>query len=885
MSTDSHKGSIFDNIKTDKKATNPFAGFTKKASSPITISSDVEIKIDENKIINQQAPKPAPIKQAHSPASSGGASQTEFLKKYIENQKKQTSDQLKQSAKSYPTKIPANLAQPQQLNPETTPTASGVGENNALNTTSNSAFNAKHKINKTAILKGIIHQSQDAKLKNESNEKKSKHHQKHSKHEQIEDGAEYQNEKNEIVIEIENVVSSASEDEESVEEQKQSHRDNTQINKILNEFEYEEFDGDVSALIEGKNLRAQIEAMRDDSVSFDEYNDTADTATDGDRKKEVKKTSRFKHAKKPKHKQNNAFAPQAVFIKRTAIVYDAISITTLARQVSVKTKDIEKILTSLGIDAEDDYMIDFETAEIITAELGHDIRKAANIDEIADEFEDHKKNVQFCGPVVTIMGHVDHGKTTLLDTIRKADVALSEHGGITQHIGAYKVLLESGQQITFLDTPGHAAFSQMRIRGASATNVVVLVVAADDGIMQQTAEAISHAKAAGVPIIVAINKIDAPSADVSRVKNELLKYDLITEELGGDVMAVPISAKLNQNIDKLLEAILLQTEMLDIKRDLAAKPSGLIIEANIDKQKGIICTALLQNGTLRKGDIIVAGEAYGKIRQMFDDTNTAHNEITPQTPVQIFGFSSLPKAGDKFFFAKNERAAKQITDYKRYKALNAKKVDRNLIHENEGKKQINIIIKSDTQGTKEAIVGFISTIELPSDVAIKVIHSGVGNINESDVLLAKGDAAYIFGFNIKTDNKCEQDIKKYSIFVKTYSVIYEVFDEIKSIIESKKEKVKVYTKIGTAEVREVFNISGRGKIAGCMVMDGIIKQKSVVKVVRAGIAIFEGTISNLKRLKENVAEVNQGFECGIQIHDFELISKLDLIEVYDVKQV
>ncbi len=664
----------------------------------------------------------------------------------------------------------------------------------------------------------------------------------------------------------------------------QTSRDNRLINKMLNDFEFEEFDGDVNDLQDGKILRAQIEKMRDDSVTFDDFNDVADSFLSDDvkKKKTVFRKSRQSSFKKTRGINGDVF--QQSFIKKTAFVYDSISVNSLAKQISVKSKEIKKTLHSLGINSDDDYIMDFDTAEVVTHELGHDIVKSKTINEALEHGSDGKEFLIDCCPVVTIMGHVDHGKTTLLDVIRRADVALNESGGITQHIGAYKVRLDNGKEITFIDTPGHAAFTAMRSRGASSTNIVVIVVAADDGIMQQTIEAISHAKAAEVPIIVAINKIDSQGSDITRVKNELLQYDIVPEELGGDVMVIPVSAKLNKNIDALLDAILLQSEVLELKADLNSKPSGVVLEANIDTKVGIVATVLLQNGTLRKGDIILAGESFGKVRLMIDDTGVSYDEIIPQTPIQIFGLNSIPKAGDKFFYAQNEKIAKQVTDYKKNVNLKSKQVFRPNIFDKQIKNIINIIIKSDSQGTNEAIIYSVSQMKLHEDVSLKVIHSGTGNINESDALLSKANDAKIFAFRVVSDSKSDAIIKREKLDVKTYSVIYELLNEIEKIASDSIEKVVDYDLIGSAEVREVFNVSKQGKIAGCYVTKGIVKQKAKVKVIRSGIVVFESLIVNLKRFKENAKEVNTGFECGVQVENYEDLLKGDILEIYEEKK-
>ncbi len=699
----------------------------------------------------------------------------------------------------------------------------------------------------------------------------------------IEDGVDASQSSGALQIKI-----TASGDEEGHEASASSDlqktaRDNRLINKILNEFEYEEFDGDVNSLEEGKNLRAQIEKMRDDTLTFDDYNDVADLVTD-DVKKKKSNARRHKQPIFKKAKNTGGEQVQQAFIKKTAFVYDSISVLAISKQISVKTKEVIKTLHSLGINADEDYVMDFDTAEIITHELGHDIAKAKNINEALEHGSDGNVNLVSCCPVVTIMGHVDHGKTTLLDTIRKADVALGESGGITQHIGAYKVKLDDGREITFIDTPGHAAFTAMRSRGASSTNIVIIVVAADDGIMQQTAEAISHAKAAGVPIIVAINKIDNPGADVARVKNELLQYDLVPEELGGDVMVVPVSAKLGKNIDALLDAILLQAEVLDLKADLNSKPSGVVLEANIDSKVGIVATLLLQNGTLKKGDIILAGDSYGRVRSMMDDTGKSYDQITPQTPVQVYGFGSIPRAGDKFFYAQSDKIAKQVTDYKKAAMLKAKTAVRPSMFDAQAKKTINIIIKSDSQGTNEAIIYSVGQMKFHEDIAVKIIHSGTGNINESDALLAKANGAKIFAFRVAADSKSDTIIKREKLDARTYSVIYELLNEIEKLAEDSVEKQIEYDLIGAAEVREIFNISKQGKIAGCYVIKGSVKQKARVKVIRGTECVFEGNIENLKRFKENAKEVNTGFECGIQIAGYEELAKGDLVEVYEEKK-
>ena len=492
-------------------------------------------------------------------------------------------------------------------------------------------------------------------------------------------------------------------------------------------------------------------------------------------------------------------------------------------------------------------------------------------------------------PIVVVMGHVDHGKTTLLDAIRKTNVAQREKGGITQHIGASVVELQDGRKITFLDTPGHEAFTSLRARGSQVTDIAVLVVAADDGVMPQTVEAINHARAFNVPIIVAVNKIDKPEADPQRVRRELSELGLIPEEWGGDTIFVDVSAKTGQNIDSLLEYILLLAEILELKARYEGPAKGTVIESKLDKQKGPVATLLVQEGTLKVGDVIVAGTVYGKIRAMFDDKGRRVKEAGPSMPVEVLGFEDLPMAGDTFRVVENEKKARQIAEMRKIKKEQQEKLSKGIMLEDvfkkiqEGElKELKVILKTDTVGSLEALKKSLTELSTP-EVGVKIIHGAVGGITESDVMLAKASQAVIIGFNVRPDVKAKEVAEKEKVDIKLYSIIYEAIEDVKNALKGMLKPVEKEIALGSAEVRATFKIKGVGTVAGCYVLEGKIVRNANARLVRNGVVIYTGKIESLKRFKEDVQEVAKGFECGVKLKDYNDVKVGDIIECYEVK--
>ena len=559
-----------------------------------------------------------------------------------------------------------------------------------------------------------------------------------------------------------------------------------------------------------------------------------------------------------------------------------------------RTVDVIKVLMKLGMMVTAPQSIDADTAELVVSEFGHKFKRVTEGDVenvlTSDDHED-EANLQSRPPVVTIMGHVDHGKTSLLDALRKTDVAAKEAGGITQHIGAYQVLVEGGQKVTFLDTPGHEAFTAMRARGAKITDIVVLVVAADDGIMEQTKEAISHAKAAEVPIVVAVNKIDKPGADSSRVKNELMQYGLIPEEFGGDTIVIEVSAKTGQNLDKLVESLLLQAEVLELKANPDRAAAGVVVEAKLDPGKGVVTTILIQKGTLRVGDIVVAGAAYGKVRSIVDDKNAALKEAFPGMPVVILGLSQAPDAGDSFSVVESEKTARDIAEYRerRTREQNVVLATRSLEslfgeHAGTNAKELPVIIKADVQGSVEAIAGSLAKYT-SDEVAVRVLHSGVGAISESDITLSKATGAMIIAFNVRAAPKAKELAAREKVTVRYYSIIYNVVDDVKAALSGMLSPTLRENFLGYAEIREVFNISKAGKVAGCMVTDGTIKRGCKVRLLRDNVVIHEGMLKTLKRFKDEVKEVKHGLECGMAFENYEDMRVGDQIECFEVEEL
>jgi len=586
-------------------------------------------------------------------------------------------------------------------------------------------------------------------------------------------------------------------------------------------------------------------------------------------------------------------ATESEKVIRDVIIPEAISVGELANRMAERTVDVIKTLMKLGIMATATQSVDADTAELVVSEFGHKFKRVTegDVENIlkGDELEDQENSLPR-PPIVTIMGHVDHGKTSLLDALRRTDVAAKEAGGITQHIGAYQVEVEGGQKVTFLDTPGHEAFTAMRARGAKITDIVVLVVAADDGIMEQTKEAISHAKAAGVPIVVAVNKIDKPGADANRVKQELMQYELVPEEFGGDTMVVDVSAKTGQNLDKLVETLLLQAEVLELKANPNRAAAGVVVEAKLDQGKGVVATILVQKGTLKVGDIVVAGAAYGRVRTLVDDKNNTLKEAIPGMPVVILGLSLAPDAGDAFSGVENEKTARDIAEYRERRVreknvvLSTRSLE-NLFGEAAGTnaKELPVIIKADVQGSVEAIAGSIAKYS-GDEVMVRILHSGVGGITESDITLAKATGAMIIAFNVRAAPKAKELAAREKINIRYYSIIYNVVDDVKAALSGMLSPSLRENFLGYAQIREVFNISKAGKIAGCMVTDGLIKRGAKVRLLRDNVVIHEGTLKTLKRFKDEVKEVKSGLECGMAFENYEDIRVGDQIEAFEVEE-
>lgn len=586
--------------------------------------------------------------------------------------------------------------------------------------------------------------------------------------------------------------------------------------------------------------------------------------------------------------------PQEKIVKEVTIP-EVITVQELANRMAEKSADVIKKLMSLGVMATINQAIDADTAQIIVEEMGHKWKRVADsdVEDILKNAEDAAPEKQLPrAPVVTVMGHVDHGKTSLLDALRETNVAAKEAGGITQHIGAYQIEVDGGKKITFIDTPGHEAFSEMRARGAKVTDIVVLVVAANDGIMPQTIEAIRHAQAAEVPIVVAINKIDLPGADPMKVKTALLQHGIAVEEMGGECLCTEVSAKKRININKLLEAILLQAEILDLKANPNCKANGTVIEAKMEKGRGSVATLLVQQGTLNIGDIIIAGKEWGHVRAMFNEHGQKIHSAGPATPVEILGLQGTPAAGDNFNVVESETQAKEIVSYRIQKERDAKLVksaksamEQMLDKIKSGEiKHLPIVIKADVQGSIEAIEGTLNKLS-NNEVSVQILHSAVGPISESDVTLAKASHAFIIGFNVRAIPQARDMARRDGIDIRYYSIIYDVADDVKKGLEGMlspelKEKI-----LGYAEIRNVFNITGVGRVAGCMVTEGMVKRGAKVRLLRDNVVIHDGNLGQLKRFKDDVKEVKDGYECGMSFENYNDIQVGDFIECYEIEAI
>ena len=601
-----------------------------------------------------------------------------------------------------------------------------------------------------------------------------------------------------------------------------------------------------------------------------------------------------KGKKLPKIENQHGFQAPTEPVVHEVIVPETITVAELAHKMAVKAVEVIKALMKMGMMVTINQVLDQETALIVVEEMGH-IGKAAEADDpeaFLDEGGEHIEAEKLPRPpVVTVMGHVDHGKTSLLDYIRRTTVVAGEAGGITQHIGAYHVETHKGV-ITFLDTPGHEAFTAMRARGAQATDIVILVVAADDGVMPQTIEAINHAKAAGVPIVVAVNKIDKEAANPEKIRQELTQYGIVPDEWGGDVQCINISAKKGMNIDALLDAVLLEAEVLELKAAVEAPAKGIIVESRLDKGRGVVVTLLVQSGTLKKGDMLLAGTAFGKVRAMLDENGKEIKEAGPSIPVEILGLSDVPNAGEDAIVLADEKKAREIALFRQGKYRDvrlakqqAAKLENLFTHMESGEVQsLPIIIKADVQGSYEALAGSLNKLS-NDEVKINIIHSGVGGITESDVNLALASEAVIVGFNVRADGGARKLAENEGVKIRYYNIIYDVIDDVKAAMSgmlSPEEKEQV---LGLAEIRQVISISKVGNIAGCMVIEGLVKRDAKVRVLRNNVVIFTGELESLKRFKDDVKEVKKGFECGLTIKNYNDIIEGDQLEFFEIVEV
>jgi len=604
------------------------------------------------------------------------------------------------------------------------------------------------------------------------------------------------------------------------------------------------------------------------------------------------RTPKSKHHKSSKDDQHAFNAPTEPMIKEV-MVPETISVADLAHKMSVKAAEVIKALMKMGMMVTINQVLDQDTAIIVVEEMGHKAQAAAANDpeSFLEETDSVEAVMEARPPVVTVMGHVDHGKTSLLDYIRRSRVASGEAGGITQHIGAYHVETPRGM-VTFLDTPGHEAFTAMRARGAKATDIVILVVSADDGVMPQTIEAIHHAKAGNVPIVVAINKIDKPEAQPERVKNELISHEVVPEEYGGETMFREVSAKTGKGIDELLEAVLLQAEVLELKAPQNTPAKGLVIEGRLDKGRGPVSTVLVQSGILRRGDILLAGTAYGRVRAMLDENGNDIKEAGPSIPVEVLGLSDVPSAGEETIVLNDERKAREIALFRQGKFRDVKlakqqaaKLENMFEQMAEGEVQtLNLIIKSDVQGSFEALTASLQKLST-SEVRVNIIHTAVGAISESDVNLAAASKAVLIGFNVRADAGARKLVENLDVDLRYYNIIYEAVDEIKAALGGMLAPEQKEQMIGTVEIREVYRISKVGAVAGCYVQDGVVKRNSKVRLLRNNVIIHTGELDSLKRFKDDVKEVKNNFECGLSLKNYNEIEVGDILEVYEVVEV
>lgn len=636
-----------------------------------------------------------------------------------------------------------------------------------------------------------------------------------------------------------------------------------------------------------KNLHLQADKI---SLRMDDENESYE-GLGGERKRKKSKQHVAGFAKNAVSENLHGFnKPSIKLLVRDINVPEFISVSDLAQRMSVKGTDVVKKLFGMGVVATINQLLDQETSALVVEEFGHNVkltRENALEEELIQSVKKGSAEAMTRAPVVTIMGHVDHGKTSLLDYIRRTKVTAGEAGGITQHIGAYHVETPKGM-ITFLDTPGHAAFTAMRARGVKATDIVILVVAADDGVMPQTIEAIQHTKAAGVPVIVAVNKVDKPEADPGKMRTALTQYDIQPEEWGGDVMFVDVSAKTGQGIDALLDSILVQSEVLELTAEKNSAASGVVVEAKLDKGRGVVATVLVQNGTLNQGDVVLAGQQYGRVRAMINEVGKKVHHAGPSIPVEILGLSGTPLAGDDFLVVADERKAREVAQFRanQYRSIQINRqqkvnLDNMFSNLSEGTlRSLNIVLKTDVQGSLEALSDSLVKLST-NEVKVKVIYGAVGGITESDVNLALASEAIIIGFNVRADNTARELIDREKVDLHYYSVIYAAIDAVKAAVTGLTEPKYEDKIVGIAEVRDVFRSSKLGAIAGCMVIEGIVKRNNPIRVLRNHVVVFEGALESLRRFKDDASEVRHGMECGIGVKNYNDIKPKDQIEVYE----
>ena len=643
--------------------------------------------------------------------------------------------------------------------------------------------------------------------------------------------------------------------------------------------------------------RGYHEEKRSSKVNMNAYRNMSLSDSDGDDMEDGVRHQRRSLAsikrsrEKERLKQMEPKVQEKVI--REVIIPETITVQELANRMSEKGATVVKVLMKLGMMVTITQTIDADTAELVVEELGHKVKRVAesDVEDILKKEDDLPEDLVSRSPVVTVMGHVDHGKTSLLDALRSSNVAGGESGGITQHIGAYQVMLSEGQKVTFIDTPGHEAFTAMRARGAKVTDLVVLVVAANDSVMPQTIEAIHHAKAAGVPIVVAINKIDVPGANPQKVRTDLLQHDVVVESMGGEVLDVEVSAKKRINLDKLIETILLQAEVLDLKASPKRTAEGVVVEARMDKGRGSVATVLIQRGTLKVGDIFISGQEWGRVRSLFNDKGQRVDKALPSQPVEVIGLQGTPAAGDDFVVVDSEARAREISAYRQRKARELLQVktmssaEHLLAKIKAGEiKELPVLIKGDVQGSVEALNGILSKIA-NNEVKVHVLHSAVGAINESDVTLARASKAIIIGFNVRANPTAREMAKRDGVDIRYYSIVYDVADDMKHAVEGLLEPELKEKILGYAEIRQVISISKVGKIAGCMVKEGTVKRGAKVRLLRDSVVIYTGALNQLKRFKDDVKEVREGYECGVSFENYDDLKVGDMIECFEMEEI